>query len=1187
MFARLLQYLASLGGKTVGISILAAMLLLTACGSSGGPSVAPSSPQPLTPAPAVSSVNPSTGPTTGGTITTIKGSDFQSGATVAFGGVPATSVTFNSSTQLTATSPKGNAGTVDVVVTNPDAQTGTLPNAFTYSDPASGGSSGGGLSGSPGATATQYILTYTASTNKVCTIEVSQNQSFAPLVHAVDPSIFQGSDEDGQTNIGRRTFVVGERAIAAETDTAPSIAVPSGAAVRAPLKYDGYTTGAVTVAYSGQPFVAGDDIIVSGMSDSSFDSTWARVMSASTNSFTYWTPTTAAGSSGGGTITRSDHFSLALENNSTYYYRIGGPNNTCGATPSTGTFTTMNWPNGDTFAEGFPTSPNGAPITPTVFETHVASKNSIIDPITGTLLRPLTLFSDDNTDVGDSFSGGQHHCSLQTDSNSYYHCYMPLGNSGAAGLWAISPSAGATVFLGQLGFNANSVCSNSVTYTHIDPTTNSLWDSGDPNTLYGVCGDASNSAWLDLFKVTYTGNDAAASPGSYITTASGPQMVIQNLSAALSSFDASYNSSLYSRWKPWAVEGHYIWLTAFRWNQNSPAWLTVVDLNTGSFIAATSGWSNGESATCNLATNSCTNFPPCRWCGTHGQPGIGGGAQGWTAQGIGGFASGQQTMGSFDETLNQTGGLNATDKQDTITVTSTIVGSYGTTGDPASEDVPPDGSNFLDIARPGDVFKFSDTGEMVMVLARNSATSLVIARGCHQGSNYWPVCDGTGETTHADGAKMWALCWGYNNSGIEEEWNFANDPHGQDTTNTWAILDHFFFGGHGSALIPWGVVEAWSIKSSNTWDSAFMHQIAQYQITPNPTFDGKTSNCFSANCTSYPHYFPSSPSATPWFWDTQNYTGAGTPDSSALVAGTSHIYKYTFSTTAYQVHTFHSDLPYFSVAGVRNLANISAPGAMLTDTTADNWKFCVAYQAGECWAGSSAGDVYANLNFPSGNPSTLACNYGDAGIPSSPDWCVDNTKPGGNGLLQVGLAPANQLGTNGNNGNPVYGWGKSRKLLQGLFGPPRHVFAHAQDLPDQRYAYFGQVCLSGPYFESFVGGFPGCASQTYLVKIPPQPPDDGINRTTYENVPIAVGAGSNGATHARVKYGYQEDGPVNNFYCTQYRKTCYYSDQNLPLNGTVNLAVGVPQRVIFYQVEYLDSSDNVVATGPITAYAVP
>ena len=44
------------------------------------------------PAPTISSVSPNTGPTTGGTPVTITGTNFQSGATVTFGALPATDV---------------------------------------------------------------------------------------------------------------------------------------------------------------------------------------------------------------------------------------------------------------------------------------------------------------------------------------------------------------------------------------------------------------------------------------------------------------------------------------------------------------------------------------------------------------------------------------------------------------------------------------------------------------------------------------------------------------------------------------------------------------------------------------------------------------------------------------------------------------------------------------------------------------------------------------------------------------------------------------------------------------------------------------------------------------------------------------------------------------------------------------
>ena len=87
-------------------------------------------------APTVASVNPSTGSTVGGTNVTVNGANFKSNATVTFGGVAATNVNVTSSTTITATTPAHTAGAVDVVVTNPDAQNGTLAGAFTYALPA-------------------------------------------------------------------------------------------------------------------------------------------------------------------------------------------------------------------------------------------------------------------------------------------------------------------------------------------------------------------------------------------------------------------------------------------------------------------------------------------------------------------------------------------------------------------------------------------------------------------------------------------------------------------------------------------------------------------------------------------------------------------------------------------------------------------------------------------------------------------------------------------------------------------------------------------------------------------------------------------------------------------------------------------------------------------------------------------
>lgn len=98
--------------------------------------------------PTLTSIDPDSGTTEGGTTVTLTGTDFVDGATVTFDGDAATNVTFNSSTEIECDTPAHAAGAVDVVVTNPDDQTDTLAGAYTYVEPAAGG--GGGASGMSG-----------------------------------------------------------------------------------------------------------------------------------------------------------------------------------------------------------------------------------------------------------------------------------------------------------------------------------------------------------------------------------------------------------------------------------------------------------------------------------------------------------------------------------------------------------------------------------------------------------------------------------------------------------------------------------------------------------------------------------------------------------------------------------------------------------------------------------------------------------------------------------------------------------------------------------------------------------------------------------------------------------------------------------------------------------------------------
>jgi hypothetical protein len=88
------------------------------------------------PPPSISGVSPSRGSSQGGAGVTIAGGNFQSGARVLFGGVPAASVVFSGATSMKAVTPAHAAGAVDVLVINPDQQSGMSSGAFTFtSDP--------------------------------------------------------------------------------------------------------------------------------------------------------------------------------------------------------------------------------------------------------------------------------------------------------------------------------------------------------------------------------------------------------------------------------------------------------------------------------------------------------------------------------------------------------------------------------------------------------------------------------------------------------------------------------------------------------------------------------------------------------------------------------------------------------------------------------------------------------------------------------------------------------------------------------------------------------------------------------------------------------------------------------------------------------------------------------------------
>ena len=88
---------------------------------------------------AVTGVSPSSGPMTGGTLVTIVGQGFTSGAIVTIGGIPATNVTVLGPTQILASTPASSVSGAAAVVVTVGNIGNVLNGAFTYTTVTSGG----------------------------------------------------------------------------------------------------------------------------------------------------------------------------------------------------------------------------------------------------------------------------------------------------------------------------------------------------------------------------------------------------------------------------------------------------------------------------------------------------------------------------------------------------------------------------------------------------------------------------------------------------------------------------------------------------------------------------------------------------------------------------------------------------------------------------------------------------------------------------------------------------------------------------------------------------------------------------------------------------------------------------------------------------------------------------------------
>jgi IPT/TIG domain len=145
-------------------------------------------PGPPLPPPTPTVIDTTTGLTSGGGDIRIHGAGFQLGATIVFDGRPALLQFGVSPTLITVSAPAHAVGQVDVTITNPDGQSASMRNAFTYVPPAFSDFNGD-WTGSDGIETDGDYLRFTIRDNLLRSVACRGTE----VVFATPPSTSQGA----------------------------------------------------------------------------------------------------------------------------------------------------------------------------------------------------------------------------------------------------------------------------------------------------------------------------------------------------------------------------------------------------------------------------------------------------------------------------------------------------------------------------------------------------------------------------------------------------------------------------------------------------------------------------------------------------------------------------------------------------------------------------------------------------------------------------------------------------------------------------------------------------------------------------------------------------------------------------------------------------------------------------------
>ena len=903
-------------------------------------------------------------------------------------------------------------------------------------------------------------------------------------------------------------------------------------------------------------------------------------------------------------------YGRALQPNTVHYIRV-----TCGSHTGESSISTKNIPLGGTRADEPPVAGAGVYAFPTI--DNASRTQTIIDPATGILLRKASWPGEDSGGSGvTTLASGAPWPFAQTTINDStgtpgYLFAMPT-NGGSSRLYFVTQAT--SRFLGTLVAISGGGMSGIGT-TYLSVGSGSVFGS-DPTQLFGFAQDSSGNYHVIKCQLPASGNsyyDAPVADGTSVScTWTDMTPNPNNLDALMLTFsnlsDTSYDHTKFNPGAQPHTQGNYLIFNAPRGYQDSYGWVGVVDISgsTATVVGMLPVWKRGGASMAKTL----------RWAGIHSSHSV-----------LGSNSSETQWASFTTKTMYEagvgrrfvthlSGAMNNT--QMTITFTSNTPAC--TTNSETLYDI---------VAGDG---IWVDAEAMILGSLVSGTTWNIAQRG---------ISGGTIAVSHVDNSEVLMDSRGTHEPNDWGQyspvwWNFIADPHGTDITETYLIpylnSNVGAYGGHEGYANNRGISEeGWSgfIGPAATENTPF-------SISDSPTFAGASKsasgNAWQKHPTPPQQSHANSIQSKVWGSDFMGHDADIETEPTSLTNVTGTLYKFT--NTNYTLN--RKKLTMLAIMGSHPLLDISstATGDVISGSSGDNYKYCVANAPNECRNGSSIGDIYVNApdltsqKTYTADASTdiITCSnhgflnggqlrLGTTGSYPSPlgggiTYYVRDVTTNTFKLAATSGGAAIDITTNGTGTNfiaastcqhgnilyddttsicighiPAFGStamqigiveatsiGKyNRSLTSGLM--PLKTVTIGEDshaMPDGNWLNFL--------------GYDGVAYTHWLARVPPWPGFDGINRNDFIQIPISIST-LGGSDNAIIEFGYNP-----NFYCTSRNEICVSAQSNNPyffasevytgfsLPATAHIPA-IPNYVVYYRIKWRNGS-SVVQTSP-------